>query len=151
MRIFRFMSEEEFNKYKNGEVLINETNHSEKGGRTTSKGFCFLDYNKYIPEESFHFLTGLVNDSYCCIFDTNKPLNEGTGIYADNSDLKQEEISMKDVFEMFERFITGNYEGIPRQEVKEYSTCEYSNKDFKLVGYAKPDLWKDKWEWMRSE
>ena len=40
MKIFRFMSRAEFEKYKNNEVLKNDTKHI---GKTNSVGFCFLD------------------------------------------------------------------------------------------------------------
>ena len=47
MKLFRFMSKEEFNKYLKGEELINEIKHI---GNTNSKGFCFMNLEDYYAE-----------------------------------------------------------------------------------------------------
>ena len=62
MELFRFMSNEEFKKLKNGEILYNDTIHI---GRTNSVGFCFLNLNEYKPEDAIHFLSGIVNAEVC--------------------------------------------------------------------------------------
>ena len=45
MKLFRFMSIEEFKKYINNENLVNDKNHSVEGmKKTDSIGLCFLNY-----------------------------------------------------------------------------------------------------------
>ena len=39
MRVFRFMSNSEFEMYKTGKVLINNNNHREMGFKSDSIGF----------------------------------------------------------------------------------------------------------------
>lgn len=41
MKVFRFMSEEEFNKFNKGETLKNDKDHS-KSSKSNSIGFCFF-------------------------------------------------------------------------------------------------------------
>lgn len=79
MQVFRFMSEKEFEKYKNGQELINNTIHQ---GKTNSIGFCFLDINEYKPEQAMHFLSGVATLEVCVIFEVNQKLNKSWGGYA---------------------------------------------------------------------
>lgn len=136
MKVFRFMSINEFKKYINGSTLINNKNHHQKyNRRTNSIGFCFFNLDEYKPEKAVHFLTGIVNLDICVVFEVNEEkLKETYGIYA-----KQDiNISIFDI-------LIGK---IPSFEAKEYCTTEYSNKDFKLVKYAIPE-WsnKEQWKW----
>ena len=57
MELFRFMSNEEFKKLKNGEILYNDTIHI---GRTNSVGFCFLNLNEYIQNILLEYLYLLI-------------------------------------------------------------------------------------------
>lgn len=52
MKVFRFMSKLEFEKYKNDITLINNKKHD---GKTNSIGFCFLNIEEFTPEEAMHF------------------------------------------------------------------------------------------------
>ena len=79
MKVFRFMSMQELEKYKRGEILKNDTIHK---GRTNSVGFCFLDAEEYKPEQAFHFLSGVVCPYICVVFETKTKLNKTYGIYA---------------------------------------------------------------------
>lgn len=140
MKLFRFMSKTEFDKYLSGDVLINKTNHHvEHNQKTNSIGFCFLDLNEYKPEEAIHFLSGIVDMDICAVFDVDEKYVDMThGRYAKQGVT----ISLYDIF-------MGT---IPSFEAKEYCTTEYSNKNFKLIKYAVPE-WKDKkqWEWKIAE
>ena len=79
MRLFRFMSKNEFNNLLNGEDLINNTKHK---GFTKSIGFCFMKGEEIEAEYSYQFLSGVVSDEICVLFETNEKLNKSYGIYA---------------------------------------------------------------------
>ena len=85
--IHRFMSREEYNGYKSGEVLHNDTDHYRDGkGGSTSKGFCFFIGN---VGEWAHKLNGLVTFEVLLTvevdFDnTDADICISTGMYADN-------------------------------------------------------------------
>lgn len=86
MKVFRFMSNEEYEKLIKGETLVNETKHK---AHTTSRGFCFMNLNDNPPEVAFHYLIGLVCPEVCVIFNVKNKnvLNKGYGRYTDiNSD-----------------------------------------------------------------
>lgn len=79
MKVFRFMSKVEFEKYRNSFTLKNNKKHE---GRTNSIGFCFLNLEEYKPEEAMHFLSGIATFDVCAVFETNENLNRTYGIYA---------------------------------------------------------------------
>ena len=82
MKVFRFMSNEEYEKLMKGENLVNESKHK---AHTTSVGFCFMDLKDNPPEVAFHYLIGLVSPEVCVIFNVkNKSiLNKAYGRYTD--------------------------------------------------------------------
>lgn len=118
MKVFRFMSNEEFMKYKNGENLYNNTKHKAK---TNSIGFCFFDLEDVKPEFAWRFMKGVVFPDVCVVFEVDKKqLKKGYGIYSDPN---------KTLYELM------NF--IPKKiNVVEYSTNKYNNKTFKLVKYT---------------
>lgn len=121
MKIFRFMSIEEFKKFNDGEILHNNRVHSAK---TTSIGFCFFDLKDYKPHEAMHFLSGLVSFDICAVFETNKS-------------------NLKERYGRYHKY--NGYSLIPsiftsRFYATEYCTTEYSNKDFKLIKFSE-DIW----------
>lgn len=120
MEVFRFMSLKEFKNLIKGKDLINKTKHS---GRTNSQGFCFMKTIDNSPEEAFEFLSGVVSDEVCVIFNTRKRLKKTWGVYADP-------------YGMFFDTITED----------EYCTDKYNNKDFEIVKCAIPDMFKE-WSW----
>lgn len=84
MTIFRFMSNNEFNKYLNGEKLENHTDYS-LSYNTNSKGFCFIDIKEYEPiTASFCYYHN--SDDVCVIFETNNELNKCWGKYEENGE-----------------------------------------------------------------
>lgn len=119
MFVFRFMSKEEFTKYINGEILINEKDHSIHS-KTKSKGFCFMEYeNNHSVENAFEYLDGIVSEDYVCIFECKESLlTSSYGVYADP-------------FGCFFDTIT----------VDEFCCNSYSNKDFKLKSYCEDVSW----------
>lgn len=132
MKVFRFMSKEEFKKYKNGKLLINTTKHKAK---TNSIGFCFFNLEDFEPEFAWKFMKGVVFPDVCAVFEVDKKmLNESYGIYSDPN---------KSVFELM------NF--IPKMiKVTEYCCTKYNNKDFKLIRYTKEiNIFMQDFEWER--
>ena len=117
MKVFRFMSLEEFEKYMNGEILMNNKKHQ---GQTFSYGFCFLDYDEYKPKDTIKFLSGIVSFDVCAVFETKKKLHQSYGLYHKPNTYPTE------------KFIT-----------KEYCTTMYDNQKMKLIKYA-TDIY-EKW------
>lgn len=123
MKYFRFMSLSEFDKLINKEKLYNNTKHD---GRTNSLGFCFMNLKDDEPEEAYEYLSGVVSEEVCVLFETNKKLKESWGIYADPYGA------------FFDTIIR-----------TEYCTTQYSIEDFKILKVAIPDLW-EKWKWYQD-
>lgn len=78
MKLFRFMSKEEFRKLVNGEELENNKVHE---GKTNSIGFCFMKEDICnIPEYAYNYLSGIVSKDICVKFETEIDLKKGYGI-----------------------------------------------------------------------
>lgn len=110
----------------NGEKLINNTRHTAK---TSSVGFCFLDLEDYTPEYALEFLSGIVDQDICVIFETNIELNKSFGFYAD---------PYGSFFDSF--------------DATEYCITEYDNTTFKMIKYSVGNsIWKSgKWKWFKK-
>ena len=121
MKVFRFMSKEEFEKFKKGEELVNNKVHT---GHTTSIGFCFINIEDFEPEYAYHFLSGIVSPDICAIFETDEQLNRSQGTYA------------TPYGDWFDSFVA-----------TEYCPKKYSNKNFKLLRYAGSPTINDDFEW----
>lgn len=113
MKIFRFMSKEEFDKLLAGEILVNNKKHD---ANTNSIGFCFMEGD---PEYCYEFLSGIVSDEVCVVFETKKELNKSFGIYADPNGFFYDTITQD-----------------------EYCTEEYNLEDFKMVKMCIPRKFK---------
>lgn len=121
MELYRFMSIEELKALLGEKTLENNTKHDAK---TNSEGFCFMNIKDHDPEYAYQFLSGIVSEDVCVVFETNKKLKKSYGIYADP-------------YGNFFDTITEN----------EYCIDKYNLKDFKILKLAIPDLFKDKWKW----
>ncbi len=135
VKVFRFMSKEEFEKYRNGEILINTAKHIAK---TNSKGFCFLSLKDFTPEEAIHFLSGIVNFEVCAVFETDEILTKSYGIYA--KPIKDTGNTLKDLMNLFYGFNNGF-------TASEYCATEYDNKEMKLLKYSE-NIWE---QWRKLE
>ncbi len=135
MKVFRFMSYEEFEKYKSGQVLVNNTRHA---GKTNSIGFCFLDADEIDIKEALHFLSGIVSFDICAVFETNKKLNKTYGEYAKPIKDYDKENPLEFLINLL-----NCWEDIPenRMKINEYCTKKYSKADFKLIKYTE-NVWK---------
>lgn len=129
MKLFRFMSKEEFDKYIKNEKLVNNTDHAKAGQKSNSIGFCFFNYAHYKPEEMLHSLTGIVDFDVCCIFETERN-------------------NVKRTYGRYSKAISKN--SFIRETIiaHEYCTTEYSKGNFKLLKHSIPvwDNW-DNWKW----
>ncbi len=129
MKLFRFMSLGEFQKYCNGEILINNTDHNkDRNKKTASVGFCFFNYADFEPEKILHSITGIANTSICVIFETKR----------------------ENVMKSWGRYSRTINEYPPIREsfiAKEYCTPKYSKDTFNVLRWTIPDWFSDKWEW----
>lgn len=123
MKVFRYMSKKEFEKLINGEKLVNNKCHS-LDGHTNSVGFCFMDVEDNEPTFAYEFLSGIVSDDICVVFETKKKLTKSYGVYADPY---------------------GSFFATTTED--EYCTKEYSLEDFKIIKMAIPNFREDKWKW----
>lgn len=82
MRVTRFMSKDEWDAFKEGRILYNETDHFYGGkGGSNSKGFCFTEDT---PDEAWKYLKGIVDADVCAVFEfPDGHLKESYGVYAD--------------------------------------------------------------------
>lgn len=160
MKVFRFMSTEEFEKYRSGKKMKNKTNHKKQNHRkTTSIGFCFLSLDDFEPEYAYKFLSGIVTDDVCAVFEVdenklkqsearyNKPLSD------EEDKAEMEKLNLKGDFLDFllsslevMKDLTSN----GCMMAKEYCCTKYNNKDFKLIKYAEP-VFRQKFEWKGDE
>lgn len=129
MKVFRFMSKLEFEKYKNDITLINNKKHD---GKTNSIGFCFLNIEEFTPEEAMHFLSGIATFDVCAVFETEEKLNKTYGIYA--KPIKTTGNPFEDLLNLFSGF-TDNF------TANEYCITEYSKKTMKLLKYSE-EIWR---------
>ena len=90
MKVFRFMSQEEFDKYLDGEKLVNTADHRSKF--SGSIGFCFFEYLDWTdnssghgisPEYAYEFLSGVAAMDVVAVFETDQELTKSYGRYAD--------------------------------------------------------------------
>lgn len=122
MKLLRFMSVAELEKFRAGELLENTVDHhAEHGQKTDSVGFCFLDYNEHDEQAALHFLSGIVSQEICAVFEVDdivaqKGFKKGEGTFAAPM------ISAVDFFSSM--------------QVTEYSTKRYSNQNMELLKYA---------------
>ena len=129
MKVFRFMSKVEFEKYKNNFILKNNRKHD---GKTNSIGFCFLNVEDFTPEEAMHFLSGIVTFDVCAVFETDEKLDKTYGIYA--KPIKSTGNPIEDLMNLFCGFNE-------RFTADEYCITEYDKKRMKLIKYSE-EIWK---------
>lgn len=134
MKVFRFVSYDEFKKYKKGQVLENNTKHI---GKTNSVGFCFLDADEIDVKQALHFLSGIASFDICAVFETKKKLNKTYGEYAKpiKDYDKQNPLQFYHDLIMLSQDIPEN-----RMKINEYCTKKYSKADFRLIKYSE-NIW----------
>lgn len=129
MKVFRFMSKNEFDAYMNGDTLKNYVKHT---AYTNSKGFCFMNLEDYEPEYAYQFLSGIVSTGVCVVFETNEILTKSYGIYAEPYG------------SFFDSFVSD-----------EYCIEKYNKKDFRLIKYCydfDEKRWSgEEWTWLENK
>ena len=85
MQVTRFMSRKEWEAFRDGKILINDTDHYKGGkGGSLSVGFCFTEDS---PEDAWVYLSGVVDADVCATFDfPDGYLKQSSGVYADHSE-----------------------------------------------------------------
>lgn len=133
MRVYRFMSQEELDRYLAGETLENRTEWKRKmHNRSSSVGFCF--FGDDVPIESrLHYVSGVVSFAVIAEFEADsRKLKQSVGWYRDLS--KDDGISWP----------------VPTRAVKEYCTRRYSRESFSLIRAGtvmhRGGEWRIKWE-----
>lgn len=90
MKLYRYMSNNEFQLLTSGMTLVN--NNHFKNAKTNSNGFCFLGENiisssgnTYTPQQAYSFLSGIVTPDVLVEFEIDDPtiLTNGYGVYAE--------------------------------------------------------------------
>lgn len=116
MRLTRFCSKVEYDKFLSGEMLTNTTDHYRGGkGGSTSVGFCFTTDE---PKKAWRYLKGCVDFDVCVVLEIDDALlTRSTGKYADYS----------------------TDDGIGTCLKHEYCLTSYSNKNAKLLKILKPE------------
>lgn len=126
MQYVRFMSVNELEKFKRGEVLANNTDWRKRAMVTDSVGFCFFG-DEVPPEKRIEYLTGIVNLDRVAVFEQigGRPMKESVGRYRDpERDLPD------DIFAaLFTAPVT--------MDVPEYSVETYSQETMRLVKVGK--------------
>lgn len=83
MILHRFMSLREFQKLMAGEVLTNNTDHSQTTTKTNSRGFCFTHEE---PRDAIQWLGGNVDTQVCLTFSIKDDMvRETWGVYRDHN------------------------------------------------------------------
>ena len=125
MRYVRFMSANELEKFKQGEILINTIDWKETS-KTQSVGFCFFD-DSVPPESRIEYLTGVVNLDRVAVFERtdNRPMKKSVGGYRDPNQ------------DMPDNLFDALFKPFAIMQVTEYSIKEYSNKTMRLVKTGK--------------
>ena len=79
------MSKDEWDAFKDGRILYNDTDHFNGGrGGSKSKGFCFTEDT---PDEAWKYLKGIVDADVCVTLEfPDGYLKRSSGVYADHSE-----------------------------------------------------------------
>ena len=137
MRVCRFMSEEEYQKYRTGQVLRNTTDQRYEWHGSSAKGFCFFEVGKAhdTPEERMRYLKGIASMDRCVIMDTTAYMHKSSAKY-------------RNPWMAYGRCLLDN---VPTMTRSEYSTTEYSRENFRLVRVGIPDVMLDTITWIGGD
>ena len=133
-RYIRFMGMEEFQKYLEGENLVNHTDWCKYSRHSNSVGFCFFD-DSVPPEARIEYLTGVVDMSIVAVFETEEQMKESYGRYRDPE---------KD---MPDNLFDALFAPVQMMDVKEYSIKKYNRESMKLVKYGYPFMRTHQIKW----
>ena len=124
MKLYRFMSRQEYKTLAMGKTIISSVDHAKRGFKTTAKGICFGigDYEQ--AKKDFRHLNGIVVPHYLVVFDKPDTLTftKCQGRYTD--------------WEKFDRLYSKNkysvaylLGAVPMKMYDEYCTPYYSLND----------------------
>ena len=122
MKLYRYCSREEYQKFQREAQLENLAQH-----RRDCQGFCFFAFKDlHEAQHTLHQLTGIVTPEILMILETGKSLNKSRGRYAKPL---PKNATFDDYFNPF---------NVEWRE--EYCTTSYSKEDFKLLEAYEVDL-----------
>lgn len=131
MILHRFMSEHEFDQFRQGELLENDTDHRKDGADTDSVGFCFFPEE---PDDAIRWLSGIVTDDVCATFDVPDHLvTKSRGTYCDPD--KSDNSFGAMLADIYSAMMGWGMEGTVMMEKTEYCCTAYSARDFKLLRF----------------
>lgn len=121
IKLVRFMSDEEFERYLHGANMENHTNWKrDRAKRTGSVGYCFFPCDEE-PERMLACLTGIATLEKVVIMETDtKNVRKTYGRYRDAS---------KDQLTLYE-LLTNPEKQVPVRIRPEYCAERYNSKDF---------------------
>ena len=137
MRVCRFMSEEEYQRYREGGLLRNETDQGTLWQGSKAHGFCFFEVGPGhdTPEERMRYLKGIASMDRCVIMDTNEYMQKSVAKY-------------RNPWIDYGRCLTDNVATMTKAE---YSTTAYSRRTHRLVRVGIPDVWLDVITWIGGD
>lgn len=125
------MSEQEFNQFRQGELLENDTDHRKNGGHTDSVGFCFFPEE---PDDAIRWLSGIVTEDVCATFDVPDHLvTKSRGTYCDPD--KSDNSFGAVLVDIYLAMMGRGMEGDVMMDKTEYCCTAYSARDFKLLSF----------------
>ena len=131
MILHRFMSEHEFDQFRQGELLENDTDHRKNGEFTDSVGFCFFPEE---PADAIRWLSGIVTDDVCATFDVPDHLvTKSRGTYCDPD--KSDNSFGAVLTDIYSAMMGWGMEGTVTMDKTEYCCTAYSARGFKLLRF----------------
>lgn len=124
MKLYRFMSRQEYKALAMGKTIISSVDHANRGMKSTAKGICFGigDYEQ--AKKDFRHLSGIVVSHYLIVFDKpdNLSFSHCQGRYPDWE--KFDRLYSKNKYSM--AYLLG---AVPTKMYDEYCTPYYSLND----------------------
>lgn len=125
MKLFRFMSIAECDKFLKGETLVNTTDHSVMcGSASTAKGFCFGIGDKEQAKKALRRLRGIVSTDILMVFEP-KDIGKFTSCKGRYIDYDKIDAEGKTIYDY-------SLESTPTKYFDEYCISSYSRDDIDI-------------------
>ena len=125
MKLYRFMSIAECDKFLKGETLVNTTDHSVKrGSASTAKGFCFGIGDKEQAKKALRRLRGIVSTDILMVFEP-KDIGKFTSCKGRYIDYDKIDAEGKTIYDY-------SIESTPTKYFDEYCISSYSRDDIDI-------------------
>lgn len=125
MKLYRFMSIAECDKFLKGETLVNTTDHSVKrGSASTAKGFCFGIGDEEQAKKALRRLRGIVSTDILMVFEP-KDIGKFTSCKGRYIDYDKIDAEGKTIYDYL-------IESTPTKYFDEYCISSYSRDDIDI-------------------